>query len=85
MTKEDFWRDCLLNDSIIDEATFKQAMQYAFDGSSMEIMRSNESDPDQYQYAIVVKGTEFWMDAFETLDEAIALCEKMGWNYEVKL
>jgi len=84
MNREEFWRDHLLNDNIIDEDTFKQAMQYAFDGSPKVIIRSNEVDPEQYQYAIVVKGTEFWMDAFETQDEAVAICEKMWWVYECK-
>jgi hypothetical protein len=87
MTKEDFWRDRLLSDSIIDEATFKQAMQYAFDGSLMEIIRGNEliHPLDEYQYIIQTKVAEFDMEVCGSCDEAIALCEKMGWNYEVKL
>ncbi len=44
------------------------------------IVKNNEGAACMFEYAIVVEGTDFWLEAFTTREEAVKLCEKMGWK-----
>jgi len=68
-----FKRECPLQ--------YDEAIYYASQHECrVAIIYSNELDPDVMEYAIVVEGTEFWLDAFTTREEAVKLCNKMNWR-----
>ena len=61
---------------------FPQALQYAELCDHFFIVQSNDIGPTKF--AIVPPDNEeFWMAAYDTLEQAEQLCREMGWGYTV--
>ncbi len=60
---------------------YDDAMAYASQPEvRVNIIHSNELDGEHFEYAIEVEYTQFWLDAFQTREEAVKLCSKMNWS-----
>ncbi len=72
-----FKEGCLLS-------SYEQALNHALALQDKEIFadiyRTDENG--ERVWAICVED-DFWMDAFRTQKEAVALCKQMGWGYTV--
>ncbi len=70
-------------------SSFARALEYAAEpGLQVSIELRKDLSEDKPLWAIVVVeprsgDDDFWMDAFREKDNAVALCEAMGWVYEV--
>lgn len=61
---------------------FPQALQYAESCDNFFILQSDEIG--RPMFAIVPPDNDqFWMAAFDTLEQAERLCNEMGWGYTV--
>ena len=61
--------------------SYNEAVKHASNPNlKVSLDRNNEIDINSFEWAIVVEGTDFWMDTKKTKSEAVALCKKMGWN-----
>lgn len=68
---KNFYKDC--------PSQYKDAIEYASKPNlEVDIIHTNELG--SWQYAIVVEGNDFWMDAFYTKEEALNLVGEMGWK-----
>ena len=76
----------LEKEGVTEKAHFyDELMAYARDPNTHVVLdRQNELDYDVFTYAIVVKGTEFWLGEFATKEEAEQVIHEMGWIYESK-
>jgi hypothetical protein len=73
------WAQAFLSEAA---SQFPQALQYSESCDHFLIIQSDEIGP--VKFAIVPPdNTEFWMAGYDTLEEAIALCNEMGWRYEI--
>ena len=61
---------------------FPLALQYAESCDHFLIIQSDELGP--IKFAIVPPDNEdFWMAAYDTLEQTTKLCEEMGWRYTI--
>lgn len=62
-------------------SAYDDAMDYASQPEvKVFIIKNNELDEKVLMYSIEIPMTHFWMDSFPTREEAVKLCEKMGWE-----
>ena len=60
---------------------YDEAIYYASESPvQVFVSYSNEIDPENPSYMIVVDWTDFWLGAFPTREEAVKLCNRMGWE-----
>jgi hypothetical protein len=83
MDKQKYWEQILAKEDL-DDDLYQQSMKFATDpNANMLIIYSNELDLN-FRFVIVpTADTDFWMDVYPSLGEAISVCEDMGWNYSL--
>lgn len=59
---------------------YSQAIEYALQ-ENLKIFINHNNEAVNWLYSIIVlDNPNFWMDAKETEEEAIELCNRMGWT-----
>ena len=60
--------------------SYREALDFAMEPQLRVFLRQIEESVEPQWIICVEERPEFWMDAFESRSEAVALCKVMGWR-----
>ena len=81
MTRQELEQTEWAKEFLAEAPDYERAIQYALQEPLLVELIHTDENNDAWEWAIVVKGTDFWMDAKPTKEEAIELIKQMGWLY----